>query len=184
VIVWINGAFGVGKTTVAKRLVAELPHAGLFDPEWLGFLIQRLSREGRRAADFQDVPAWRAWTVRSVLVAARFYEHLVVPMTLVERNYFDEIVGTLRKRAELRHFTLIAPSEVIRARVRARGEHEMWCEAQLPRCVAALAEAHFAEAIATDGRDVEQVVAEIRGRLARPAQLPAASKQSRKKGLA
>ena len=38
-IVWINGAYGVGKTSVAKRLVARSRHAMLIDPELIGFLI-------------------------------------------------------------------------------------------------------------------------------------------------
>jgi hypothetical protein len=37
VIVWINGPFGVGKTTVAERLVHDWPGATLFDPEVLGY---------------------------------------------------------------------------------------------------------------------------------------------------
>ena len=32
-VVWIDGAFGVGKTTVAEELVTMLPDAMLFDPE-------------------------------------------------------------------------------------------------------------------------------------------------------
>jgi len=31
-VVWINGAFGVGKTSVAEELVTLLPGAILFDP--------------------------------------------------------------------------------------------------------------------------------------------------------
>jgi cytidylate kinase len=165
-IVWINGAFGVGKTTVAQRLVAELSGAALFDPEWIGFVIQRFTAEGRRAADFQDVARWRAWTVRCVLLWMKFYEPLIVPMTIVERTYFEEVVDEIRARAELRHFSLIASPEVIRARLDVRGDAAAWAEAQIPRCVAALAESRFAEQIATDDRSIDEIVAEIRTKLA------------------
>ena len=40
-IVWVNGAFGVGKTTVAGELVSLLPRARVYDPEPLGWLLQR-----------------------------------------------------------------------------------------------------------------------------------------------
>ncbi len=165
-IVWINGAFGVGKTTVAQRLVAELSDAALFDPEWIGFVVQRFTAEGRRAADFQDVARWRAWTVRCVLLWMKFYDSVIVPMTLVEPAYFAEVVDGLRARAELRHFSLIASPEVIRARLDVRGEAAAWAAAQIPRCAAALAESRFAEQIATDGRSVDEIVAEIRIKLA------------------
>jgi ABC-type uncharacterized transport system fused permease/ATPase subunit len=42
VLVWIDGAFGVGKTTVAKALARLWPVALTFDPEQLGFLLRRV----------------------------------------------------------------------------------------------------------------------------------------------
>jgi uridine kinase len=38
VIVWINGAFGAGKTTLAGELHRRLPDALAFDPEYVGYL--------------------------------------------------------------------------------------------------------------------------------------------------
>ncbi|MEE3922370.1 hypothetical protein V2I01_41005 [Micromonospora sp. BRA006-A] len=38
-IVWLNGAFGVGKTTTARLLTNALPDARLFDPEFLGSML-------------------------------------------------------------------------------------------------------------------------------------------------
>ena len=45
---------GVGKTSVAKRLVKLLPNAVIVDPEHVGFVVSRT-----RIGDFQDAPAWR-----------------------------------------------------------------------------------------------------------------------------
>jgi hypothetical protein len=39
VIVWVNGTFGVGKTTTATQLVSLSPELRLFDPEWVGYLL-------------------------------------------------------------------------------------------------------------------------------------------------
>jgi adenylylsulfate kinase-like enzyme len=35
-IVWINGAFGAGKTTTAELVTELLPGAKIFDPEYVG----------------------------------------------------------------------------------------------------------------------------------------------------
>ena len=40
-ILLLNGAFGIGKTTVARVLVARMPNALLFDPEMIGLILQR-----------------------------------------------------------------------------------------------------------------------------------------------
>ena len=39
-IVWLNGAFGAGKTSTAKELLQLLPNARLYDPEHVGFLLR------------------------------------------------------------------------------------------------------------------------------------------------
>ena len=39
-VVWINGAFGVGKTAAADELVAMLPGSIVFDPEPYGALLR------------------------------------------------------------------------------------------------------------------------------------------------
>jgi hypothetical protein len=159
VIVWINGAFGAGKTTVARALVARWRGAMLFDPEIVGFVLGRLPPHHR--GDFQDLPSWRRWTVRLVGLATRVRPHIVVPMTLVNRDYFQEVVETLRARHHVRHFTLIAPPEVLRERLRARGSGGGWGEQQIERCTTALTAPAFAEHIPTAGRALDAIVAEI-----------------------
>jgi adenylylsulfate kinase-like enzyme len=39
VIIWMNGTFGVGKTTTAGHLVAKSDRLRLFDPEEVGYLL-------------------------------------------------------------------------------------------------------------------------------------------------
>ncbi|MBW2415202.1 MAG: hypothetical protein JRG76_11905 [Deltaproteobacteria bacterium] len=60
-IVLLNGAFGIGKTTVARGLRARMPGSGIFDPEMIGFVLRRLP--GVRVNDYQDLAAWRLLTV-------------------------------------------------------------------------------------------------------------------------
>ena len=39
-IYWINGSYGVGKTTIAECLVKELKKAYVFDPEAVGNAVR------------------------------------------------------------------------------------------------------------------------------------------------
>jgi len=61
VIIWLNGTFGVGKTTTAAQLVGDLPDARLFDPEYVGYLVAEHLRD-HQFTDFQQLappaPGW------------------------------------------------------------------------------------------------------------------------------
>ncbi|MEW5633210.1 ATP/GTP-binding protein, partial [Streptomyces hydrogenans] len=60
-IVWINGAFGAGKSGTARELVGLIPHSTLYDPEATGAALRRLLPAERLAGvdDYQDLPIWR-----------------------------------------------------------------------------------------------------------------------------
>ncbi len=164
VIVWINGAFGVGKTSVAKSLVGLWGGATLFDPEGLGFVLSRFP--SRYEGDFQDLRSWRRWTFRSLMVMSRVRSRIVVPMTLVNPDYFREIVGALRLERDVRHFTLQADADTIRERLQPRGEGGAWAEQQVDRCLAGLADPLFATHVRTADRTIEEITEEILGELA------------------
>ena len=60
----INGAFGVGKTTVANKLLEELDNFMLFDPEEVGFMLQQvipddIKKLNEQTDNFQDLEMWR-----------------------------------------------------------------------------------------------------------------------------
>ena len=149
-IIWLNGAFGVGKTTVARELAERVRRATLFDPEKIGFVLQR--SPWTKQPDFQDIQAWRDWTVRLLTMAVNVTGRTqIVPMTLVDPKYFGEVVGRLRIRGlDVRHFALVAPPEVIRARLRSRGRDVAWGEQHLEQCAQALADDSFAVHIDAD----------------------------------
>jgi len=63
----INGAFGIGKTTVANGLVTQIPNSMLYDPEEVGQML-RMVTQGYRLShedtdDFQDIDLWPSMTV-------------------------------------------------------------------------------------------------------------------------
>lgn len=91
-ILLLNGAFGIGKTTVARALGRRLPHSLVFDPEPIGVALQRAARlAGRNVDDFQDLPSWRALTVTGLRVARVFWPRILVPMAFSNTTYLDEI---------------------------------------------------------------------------------------------
>jgi len=93
-IIWINGAFGSGKTCVADLLVRNLQDSIVFDPEEIGPLVRKIA--ATQTEDFQDMAIWRR-LVADTIVALSAYEDcdLVVPMTMLERKYRQEIFGVL-----------------------------------------------------------------------------------------
>jgi adenylylsulfate kinase-like enzyme len=70
VIVWLNGAFGMGKTTTAAELLSLLPDARQFDPETDNrrrVLAAKTDRTGGYSRSRRG--AWR-WTAQAASAAA------------------------------------------------------------------------------------------------------------------
>lgn len=123
-IVWINGAFGAGKTTTARELIDLIPNSTLFDPEVIGGELTRMLPPKRLAEvpDFRDLPIWRRLVIdTAAAMLAELGGVLVVPMTLLRQEYRDEIFGGLAaRRIPVRHI-LLAPAEtILRERTAAR----------------------------------------------------------------
>ncbi|MGW0121767.1 NUDIX domain-containing protein [Streptomyces sp. NPDC003327] len=126
-IVWINGAFGAGKTTTARELVDLIPHSTVYDPELTGGALSALLPAKRLAEvdDFQDLPVWRRMVVdTAAALLAEVGGVLVVPMTLLRQEYRDEIFGGLAaRRIEVRHIHLAPEETILRQRIDGRAEH-------------------------------------------------------------
>ncbi|GAA2250935.1 ATP/GTP-binding protein [Streptomyces ruber] len=123
-IVWINGAFGAGKSTTARELIDLIPNSTLFDPEVIGGALTHLLPAKRLAevGDYQDLPSWRRLVVdTAAAMLAEVGGTLVVPMTLLRQDYRDEIFGGLAaRRIPVRH-VLLAPAEtILRERIARR----------------------------------------------------------------
>ena len=164
-LIWLNGAFGSGKTSVAKRLVRACPGAWLLDPEQIGFTLRRAD-PSLRAVDFQTLPDWQEMTLRAALDAAtQWPERLaIVPLALVEPDRFDAIIGELRRRGvTVHHFSLLAAAKTLRRRLRWRLDwpaSRRWALAQIDRFEALRGPA-YARHVETDGRAMADVVHEI-----------------------
>lgn len=170
-LIWINGAFGSGKTHTAFELKRRLPAAHVADPEVAGFAFHRMLPPAARG-DFQDLPQWRSSVVDTLQRAEASHPGpVLVPMTIVRDDYFDEIIGGLRERGvDVRHYALIAGPATLRKRLSTRIafvasglQRDTWAMEQIPRCVAALAQDRYATHVATDHRTTDEVVEWIAG---------------------
>jgi hypothetical protein len=155
---------------VAKELCRRYPSAILFDPEQIGFMLRRTIPKPQRPPDFQDIPLWRELTVKTaVRLLETFDRPLIVPMTLVKREPFEEILGGLREAGvAVHHFTLTASSRTLRIRLLKRWDSlpsKLWTLRQVTPCVASLSDPRFAVHIPTDRRRVKEIADEIRSRL-------------------
>jgi hypothetical protein len=119
VIIWLNGAFRAGKTTLAEELHRRLPAAVVYNPEDIGLMLWRWIRPND---DFQDLPSWRELVVATALSLRRHHtETLIVPMSLICDDYRAEILGGLADAGEeVLHVFLEADGGVLRERLDAR----------------------------------------------------------------
>jgi hypothetical protein len=146
-IVWLNGPFGAGKTTLAQKLRERKPDLLLFDPEEIGFVVKTMVPPAP-SGDYQDLPLWRGMTATALIEIRKHYnQHIVVPMTLVRPDYLNELLGNLMQRGEdVLHVFLTVNEEVLRERIERqtmspdRSQNERirdWRLAQVDRCLAA-----------------------------------------------
>ncbi|CAL9646242.1 hypothetical protein SUDANB145_06466 [Streptomyces sp. enrichment culture] len=123
-VVWINGAFGAGKTTTARELIDLIPNSTLFDPEIIGGALAHLLPPKRlaEAGDYQDFPIWRRLVIdTAAAMLAELGGTLVVPMTLLRQEYRDEIFGGLAaRRIAVRHILLTPAETILRERIAHR----------------------------------------------------------------
>ena len=121
-IIWINGGFGAGKTTLAEELHRRLPDAVVYDPEDVGLMLWKWMPPN---GDFQHLPSWRELVVATALSLRRHHtQTLIVPMSLIRDAYRAEILGGLADAGEeVLHVFLEVDLGVLRERLNARVTH-------------------------------------------------------------
>lgn len=169
-IIWINGAFGSGKTTAAFELHRRLRGSFVYDPENVGYFIRKNAPESFSHGDFQDIPLWREMNYELLKLIAQTHDgDIIVPMTLVNSDYHAEIVGRLVADGfELRHFILYASREELRRRLRKRlatiFRGDTFALGSIERCVTAFDTTITEEKLQTDTMSVDEVVEELAAR--------------------
>src|SRR5579859_493200 len=169
-IIFLNGSFGVGKSTVAEKLVEQLPNSLLFDPETVGYFLRLIVSSIAEFEDFQDLPMWRPLVVETARQLKLAYGRtLVMPQTIWYEPYFKEIMDGLSQfEPDLFHFCLTARAETIYQRLRERGhtpEANPWVYQRVERCVTTFQSPNFAVQISNENRLPDDVVTEISDKL-------------------
>ncbi|MGM7775412.1 AAA family ATPase [Arthrobacter sp. KNU-44] len=117
-MIWINGTFGVGKTTAGKALVEAQPALRLFDPEAVGYMLMH-SLKDQAFGDFQDLPAWRALVPATALEICRHTgQHLVAVQTVLRQDYWAELQASFNELDDqVIHVVLDADEATLRSRI-------------------------------------------------------------------
>lgn len=163
-IIWINGAFGAGKTRTANELSRRVVNSFIYDPENIGYFFRKNTPKQIQKNDFQDSVLWRE--LNYSLLRSRYEEYdgtIIVPMTVVNRQYFSEIVVRLQEDGvEVKHFALCASKDTLLKRLRSRGNGKnSWAAAQIDRCIECLSHEVFGVHLETDHMTVEENVERI-----------------------
>ncbi|AIQ60434.1 AAA family ATPase [Paenibacillus borealis] len=159
-IIWLNGTFCSGKTQTADELHRRIPHSYVFDPENAGYYIRDNIPAEMSKNDFQSHPLWRELAYSMLRYIDSEYDGtIIVPMTLVDPDYFMEIVGRLRSEGrEVRHFTLSASPETLLSRLESRGEgRDSWAAVQMDRCLTGLKNKVFECYVDTEQKSIPEV---------------------------
>ena len=177
----LNGAFGVGKTTVADLIRRAVPGSLVYNPELVGWALQRLPRwihlHGAGTDDFQDIELWRKSAVAGVRLARVVVRGpIIVPMAFSRRDYFDEVVaGMSGLDSTVRVLCLRAGMPAILERLAMRGDDvsgSEWVLRKARACVAAHEDEHFGEPIDAEQRSAWEVAQEILDHLGLPYSPP------------
>jgi len=163
-ILWINGAFGSGKTTTAYELNRRIPNSYVYDPENVGYFIRKNAPKQILKDDFQDHAIWREINF-SILhtISNEFPGIIIVPMTIINPQYFNEIISKLRSDGvEVYHFTLLANRETLLKRLKSRGDYKnSWPAKQIDRCSSSLSQDMFKIHIHTDNLTLDEIIDRI-----------------------
>jgi L-rhamnose mutarotase len=127
VIIWLNGTFGAGKTTIAAELLPMVPGTRLFDPETVGYLLRHHLAD-TPVTDFQDWPAWRALVVATAAeLTDQTGQQLIASQSVLHQPFWQEISDGLSARdIEVFHVLLDAEESVLHQRISASGEAVDW----------------------------------------------------------
>jgi hypothetical protein len=127
VIIWLNGTFGVGKTSTADRLAALIPDGRVFDPETVGTML-RANLADRPVTDFQDWPAWPPLVAAALIEITRMTgQNIIAPQTVLKREHLDQVLVPLRVAGlEVFQVLLDADEAVLRSRIEGSDEAMAW----------------------------------------------------------
>lgn len=158
-ILWISGAYGVGKSTLAEALAEKMENALIFDAEEVGNAVRENYPGCPYGYIFEDYPLWGAFCYLLLKdIHEKFHKDILVPMTLLRKDSYGILEKLNKDGIQTRLIILEASYQTVHDRILARGEEEgCWCMENIALAAtgsAALPGIH----IKTDGRSVDELV--------------------------
>lgn len=128
-IIWISGAYGVGKSTLAEAMAAQMEHALIFDAEEVGNAVRDNYPNCPYGYIFEDYPLWAEFCCLLLKdIHHQFQKDILVPMTLLRRQSYQIIQKLRDEEIETELLILEADHQTIHDRILQRGEEEgCWC---------------------------------------------------------
>lgn len=161
-IVWLNGTWGAGKSTLAYELARRLPRAFVYDPENIGYLLRKNLPPSMHQANFQDHPEWRTWNLALLSKVARQYPGVIlVPMTVIDPRIYTELIKPLYALTPTVHIILTASRTTILHHLRFRLHRDSFARQHLDEALAALNGPIPGTHVVIDGRSVDENVAAV-----------------------
>ena len=160
-IIWINGAWGAGKTTVATELQRRVSNSLIFDPELAGSYLNQVLPKTYQADDFQTFREWRQINFLMLKKLTEIHNGLIiVPMTLINENYIEEILGELRESGiQIDHYLLEANEKELNKRLTKRLEYgNSWARQRIQLAITELDRLNDIDVINTNHLSVDEVV--------------------------
>ena len=161
-IIWISGAYGVGKSALAEAMAAKMETALIFDAEEVGNAVRENYPDCPYGYIFEDYPLWGEFCYMLLKdIHSKFQKDILVPMTLLREESYG-IIEKLNRDGIKTHLIILEASYLtVHDRILARGEEEScWCieNIELARAGSSpLPGIH----IQTDGRTVEELCASV-----------------------
>ena len=161
-IIWISGAYGVGKSTLAEAMAAKMENALIFDAEEVGNAVRGNYPDCPYGYIFEDYPLWGEFCYMLLKdVHEKFHKDILVPMTLLRRDSYGIIDKLNRDGIDPHLIVLEADYQTVHDRILSRGEEEgCWCMENIELAregSAALPGIH----IQTDDKTVDELCDEV-----------------------
>jgi adenylylsulfate kinase-like enzyme len=163
-IIWINGAFGSGKTTTAFEINRRLENSFVYDPENMGYFFRRnMPKEILAKDDFQNETLWRQFNYEIIKnIALKYNGIIIIPMTIYNVQYYREIIERLiEQNIVIEHYILGATKKTIIKRLSKRLEKGTWAINKIDNCIKGFEELKTKKEtiyIDTNGKNIYEVI--------------------------
>ena len=159
-VIWISGAYGVGKSTLAEALKNRMESAVIFDAEAVGNAVRDNYPDKPYGLIFEDYPLWCDFCFLLIRdICSTCIKDILVPMTLVRQSSYVDIIERLRADGITVKFIILeAAHRTVHDRILARGEEEdCWCIQNIEMARACTRAVTGGFHIATDNRSVLEI---------------------------